>query len=125
MTEALQDLADYVTTAIGGAVLSHEIRRGELAVTIKRDELPRVLTFLRDDSNCQFRQLLDVCGVDYPDREERFDVVYHLLSLRQNQRIRVKLTAGELTPVPSAVSIFKALVSLSISGVTKASRFFE
>jgi NADH-quinone oxidoreductase subunit C len=108
MTEALQDLADYVTTALGGAALSHEIRRGELTVLVKRDDIPRVLTFLRDDSNCQFRQLLDVCGVDYPDREERFDVVYHLLSLRQNQRIRIKVTAGELTPVPSAVSIFNS-----------------
>jgi NADH-quinone oxidoreductase subunit C len=108
MNEALQDLADYVASALGDAMLSHEIRRGELTLLVKRDELLRVLTFLRDDSNCQFRQLLDVCGVDYPDREERFDVVYHLLSLRQNQRIRVKVMAGELTPVPSAVDIFNS-----------------
>lgn len=66
----------------------------------------RALTFLRDDTNCLFKILVDVCGVDYPEREERFEVVYHLLSLKHNQRIRVKVSTDEDTPVPSVVGVF-------------------
>ena len=66
------------------------------------------MTFLRDDSNCLFKMLIDVCGVDYPDREERFEVVYHLLSLKHNQRLRVKIAAGEEQPVPSIAGVFSA-----------------
>ncbi len=65
-----------------------------------------MLKFLRDDSNCQFTQLIDICGVDYPEREERFEVVYHLLSMTQNLRVRLKVSAGEETPVPSAAEVF-------------------
>ena len=66
----------------------------------------RVLTALRNDKECQFEQLIDICGVDYPERERRFDVVYHLLSPRKNQRIRVKCEADEENPVPSVVELF-------------------
>jgi NADH-quinone oxidoreductase subunit C len=108
MNEALQELAEYLVTALSGDVLSYDIARGELTLNVRREAIIRVLSFLRDDSNCLFRQLLDVAGVDYPDREERFDVVYHLLSLRQNQRVRVKLTTGENMPVPSVTPVFSA-----------------
>jgi NADH-quinone oxidoreductase subunit C len=67
-----------------------------------------VLTYLRDQPNCQFKMLIDLCGVDYPEREERFDVVYHLLSLKHNQRVRVKVTTDESTPVPSVTGVFGA-----------------
>lgn len=108
MNEALQELAEYIVTALTGDVLSYDIARGELTLNVRREGIIHVLTFLRDDSNCQFRQLLDVAGVDYLDREERFDVVYHLLSLRQNHRVRVKLTAGENMPVPSVTPVFSS-----------------
>jgi NADH-quinone oxidoreductase subunit C len=108
MNEALKELAEYIMTALSGDVLSYDIARGELTLNVRRDGIVRVLTFLRDDTNCQFRQLLDLAGVDYPDREARFDVVYHLLSLKQNQRVRVKLPAAEHLPVPSATAVFSA-----------------
>jgi NADH-quinone oxidoreductase subunit C len=108
MNEALKELAEYIVTALSGDVTSYDIARGELTLNARRDGIIKVLTFLRDDTNCQFRQLLDVAGVDYLDREERFDVVYHLLSLKQNQRVRVKVTASESTPVPSATPVFSS-----------------
>lgn len=77
---------------------------GELTITCHRDRIIEVLTSLRDRFG--FQQLMDVCGVDYPDRAERFDVVYHLLSLTRNARIRVKVTTDEVQPVPSAISVY-------------------
>ncbi|WP_269516445.1 NADH-quinone oxidoreductase subunit C [Brevundimonas subvibrioides] len=77
---------------------------GELTLTCHRDRIVSVLTDLRDRFG--FQQLLDVCGVDYPDRAERFDVVYHLLSLTRNARIRVKVTTDEVQPVPSVISVY-------------------
>jgi NADH-quinone oxidoreductase subunit C len=108
MNEALKELAEYIMTALGADVSSYDIARGELTLTARREAIIRVLTFLRNDANCQFRQLLDVAGVDYPDREERFDVVYHLLSMRQNQRVRVKVATSETTPVPSVTGVFSS-----------------
>ena len=64
------------------------------------------MTFLRDDSSCLFKVLIDICGADYPERDERFEVVYNLLSLKLNQRVRVKVTTDETTPVPSVTSVF-------------------
>ena len=92
MNEALQELGEHILGALSQEVSSAEVVRDELVLHVRRDAIVKVLTFLRDDTNCQFRLLVDVCGVDYPDREHRFEVVYHLLSLRQNQRIRVKLS---------------------------------
>ncbi|MEO5338385.1 MAG: NADH-quinone oxidoreductase subunit C [Magnetospirillum sp. WYHS-4] len=105
---ALQDLGDLIAAALGERVLGTEIRGGQLVVTARRDSIVRVLTFLRDDPNCQFKQLMDICGVDYPERAERFDVVYNLLSLSHNLRVRVKVTVDENSPVPSAVDVFSA-----------------
>ena len=106
--QPVQDIGEYVSGALEGAITSSEVAGGELTVHANRDDIVRVLTFLRDDVLCQFKILLDVCGVDYPERTERFDVVYHLLSLTQNARIRVKVTTDEDTPVPSATSVFNA-----------------
>jgi NADH-quinone oxidoreductase subunit C len=79
---------------------------GELTLTIKRDAIIPVLRFLRDDKRCGFISMIDICGVDYPGRDERFEVVYHLLSPKLNERIRVKLSTDEETPVPSATSVY-------------------
>ena len=80
----------------------------ELTILSRRDKIVEVLTFLRDDKNCKFTVLIDVCGADYPMRARRFDVVYHMLSMKKNFRIRVKLTTGEETAVPSVVPLFSS-----------------
>ena len=106
MIEALIDLGEYVQASLPEAVTETELRNGQLILHARRDEIVRVLTHLRDDSNCQFKVLVDLCGADYPDRPERFDVVYNLLSMAHNQRIRVKVTTDEEAPVPSVVPVF-------------------
>jgi NADH-quinone oxidoreductase subunit C len=102
----LQDLADRVTAALGDAVLASEILHGELIVTLRRESLLAALTRLRDDPGFLFKQLMELCGVDYPERAERFDVVYCLLSVKHNQRIRLKVSTDEDTPVPSVVALY-------------------
>ncbi|MAK57801.1 MAG: NADH-quinone oxidoreductase subunit C, partial [Rhizobiales bacterium] len=82
------------------------ISYGDLTLIVTVDTVLDVLKYLRDDAACAFTQLIDVCGVDYPERAERFDVVYHLLSMTQNQRVRVKLSIDEKTAVPSATDLF-------------------
>ena len=108
MNQVLQDLGDYVQGALQQAVCEIRVAYDELAVITTPGSVIRVLTFLRDDSNCLFKQLVDICGVDFPDRPERFEVVYNLLSLRHNQRIRVKLQVNDDVLVPSAVGVFSA-----------------
>jgi NADH-quinone oxidoreductase subunit C len=104
----LQKLAEYLAAALPGAVTATRLRHGELAAEVARDQLPRVLAFLRDDPRCRFTMLCDICGVDHPDREPRFDVVYNLLSITLNQRIRLIVATGEEQQVPSAVALFSA-----------------
>lgn len=108
MDEALAELADHISNALADAVIDSSQALGELTVVVVSEQIVPVLKFLRDDAACAFSVLLDVCGVDYPERPERFDVVYHLLSPTQNQRIRLKLTTDETTAVPSATEIFPA-----------------
>ena len=91
----LTDLDTHVKDKLGDAVLSSTITRGELTLVTTPAKIVDVLTFLRDDARCRFDVLIDICGVDWPARERRFDVVYHLLSPRLNQRIRVKLETDE------------------------------
>ncbi len=108
MNLALQELGDYISDAMGDGVTETEIRLDELMITVHRDTIINVLKFLRDDANCQFKQLMDLCGVDYPDRDQRFCVVYNLLSLSHNNRIRVKVWTDENTPVASVTGLFSA-----------------
>ena len=108
MEEKLRNLAEYVSAALAEAVVSAEIRGGELCCRIRREALSHVLKFLRDDPRCAFNVLCDICGVDYPDRPLRFDVAYNLLSLRLNQRIRIKVDTDEEQPVASAVELFSS-----------------
>jgi NADH-quinone oxidoreductase subunit C len=104
--EAFEDLAEHIEESLEGAVLSHEFISGELILYAAREQILRVLQFLRDDRESDFKMLMDITAIDYPEREKRFDVVYNLLSLNQNQRVRVKIIAAEDTPVPSVASIF-------------------
>jgi NADH-quinone oxidoreductase subunit C len=106
--DALKHLGDHVAATLGTAVTAVATALDELAVTIERDRLVPVLTLLRDDPRCHFEQLMDVTAVDWPSKPERFEVVYNLLSLKHNQRIRVKLFTDETTPVPTATGVFSA-----------------
>ena len=108
MDEGLKELADHIAASMPGAVTAISIQLQELMLQVEAPEVVKVLSFLRDDANCQFRVLVDICGVDYPQRAKRFDVVYNLLSLTHNQRIRVKVQTDEDTPVPSVNSVFAA-----------------
>jgi NADH-quinone oxidoreductase subunit C len=108
MTQALQTLGEHIAKALPNDVLATEVKLGELMVMARPDAVVRVLTFLRDDPKCLFKLLMDVCGADYPEREKRFDVVYNLLSLKHNQRVRVKAMTDEATPVPSVISVFSS-----------------
>ncbi|HVC52783.1 MAG TPA: NADH-quinone oxidoreductase subunit C [Stellaceae bacterium] len=108
MAETLESLAEYLAGALPKAVLGSEIHHRELTCRVAREALPEVLKFLRDDRRCRFSVLCDICGVDYPDRPMRFEVVYNLLSLGHNQRIRLKLETDEEQPVPSATALYSA-----------------
>ncbi len=108
MSQALQELAEYVTAGNPGHVARSELVAGELILWTTPASLLPLLQFLRDDKRCQFRLLIDICGVDYPDRTRRFEVVYNFLSIHQNRRIRVKLAADESTAVPSATGLYSA-----------------
>ena len=105
---ALEDLASQIKSELGDAVVSTQVAFGELTINVGGHNLLEVLSFLRDAPGCEFKILIDICGVDYPNRERRFDVVYHLLSVAQNSRIRVKVETDETTPVPSSASIYPA-----------------
>jgi NADH-quinone oxidoreductase subunit C len=106
MSEALDKLASYIGELHGDLISSSEIRYGELTVTTSGEKLITLLRFLRDDAKCGFINLIDICGVDWPQRPDRFDVVYHLLSPKQNMRIRIKVATGEEQPVPSACAVY-------------------
>ena len=108
MSDELAALGDHIAASLGPAVLARQIAYGELTVVVSAEAIARVLTFLRDDGRCQFVSFVDLCGVDYPGREKRFDVVYHLLSPRRNTRIRIKVETDEVTPVPSVIDVFPA-----------------
>ena len=108
MAEQYTDLLSFIDQAVPGKLLGHNIAFGELTLEVRAEDIVDILKFLRDDPACAFTQLMDVCGVDYPDRAERFEVVYHLLSMTQNMRIRVKLAADEQTQVPSVTELFDA-----------------
>jgi NADH-quinone oxidoreductase subunit C len=108
MNQALIDLGDYIAAALPQDVGSVKVERDEMVVHARAEAIVKVLTFLRDDTNCQFKVCVDICGVDYPERERRFDVVYHLLSLKHNQRVRVKVETDEATPVPSATAVYSS-----------------
>jgi NADH-quinone oxidoreductase subunit C len=106
MSETLTDLATHIAEKLGAKGGASNIAYGELALTVDAVDIIDVLSFLKTDPQCQFVSFIDICGADYPQRERRFDVVYHLLSPRQNRRIRVKVETDEDSTVPSATGVF-------------------
>jgi NADH-quinone oxidoreductase subunit C len=106
MHEKLDALGETVASALPGTVLDRRISHGELTITVAPADIVKAMTFLRDDERCQFWCFIDVTAVDWPERERRFDVVYHLLSPKQNVRIRVKIENEESAPVPSIIGVF-------------------
>ena len=107
MSEALKDLAAYVSERLDGRIEDAVVAFGELTLTVAAGDVLEVLAFLKRDVQCQFVCLIDICGVDYPSRDKRFDVVYHLMSPRQNMRVRVRVLTDEDTPVPSATPVYR------------------
>jgi NADH-quinone oxidoreductase subunit C len=108
MEEKLKELGASLAEVQAQSVLSWQVKLGELTLHVARDQISSVLRYLRDDPRCLFTQLMDICGVDHPARERRFDVVYHLLSPQLNHRIRLKLETDEYTPVPTVTGVFPA-----------------
>ena len=110
---ALEELGQHVAGVLSDQVMGCSIAHDELMVTARAEQIVKVVTFLRDDPMCLFKVLVDICGTDYPERPKRFDVVYNLLSLVHNQRIRIKVEADDEMPVPS------------ITGVHNSANWFE
>ena len=105
---ALGELAEAIAAAFPDDVIRAEVVRDELSVDVQAAAIRRVLSWLRDEPSALFQELMDLCGVDYPDRPQRFDVVYHLLSIKHNQRVRIRVATDEDTPVPSVTGVFPA-----------------
>ena len=108
MDTNLESLKVHILSIIGASINSADIVQGELTLQARREDIVETITFLRDDPMCRYTTLIDICGVDYPSRERRFDVVYHLLSMQLNHRIRVKITTDEETPVHTMLGAFPA-----------------
>lgn len=106
MDEILDNLGRTIAAALSSAVKDYSIAHHELTVRAQAAEIVAVMRFLRDDPHCQFWNIVDITAVDWPGREQRFDVVYHLLSPKQNARIRVKIETDEATPVKSVIEVF-------------------
>jgi NADH-quinone oxidoreductase subunit C len=106
MDEALLQHAQTIAEELKGSLLAHAITHGELTITVAPRDIVAAVKLLRDDERCQYVGIVDITAVDWPGRERRFDVVYHLLSPRHNRRIRVKIEVGETAPVPSIIEVF-------------------
>jgi NADH-quinone oxidoreductase subunit C len=106
MEETLRELGEQVMQALASATTGYRVEHGELTIDVEASKIAHVAKFLRDDPRCQFWSIIDICGVDWPAREKRFDVVYHLLSPKQNLRVRLKVQTDEATPVPSLCDVY-------------------
>ena len=113
MSEALQELAAHIEVKRSDSVLSSDIVQGELTMTVAKAALADFVDFLKTDANCRFSTLIDITAIDWPEREARFDVVYHFLSMYQNHRIRVKVAVREDETLAS------------ISGVHPSANWYE
>ena len=111
MSKTLKSLGAHIKKQLKKSVVNFEIQSDEAVLTVNREDVYHVLHILRDDPECLFKQLLDVTATDWMGRmPDRFDVVYHMLSLRHNTRIRVIAMTDEATPVPSATGLFHAAI---------------
>lgn len=104
MVLSVSDLSDYLKKYTD--ILEAKIANGDLTVVVNAQNIVSFLTQIRDDANLKFIQLIDLCGADYPEREKRFEIVYHLLSLHKNVRLRVKVSASEHDIVPSVTGVY-------------------
>ena len=104
--QAVREARVYLASQLSADVDDFLVVNGELILNVRAEALLRVIKFLRNDANCLFHMLVDICGVDYPEREKRFEIVYNLLSLKHNIRLRLKVSTDENTPVPSVSSIY-------------------
>ena len=104
LVRARDGIVDQVKAAIGSAFLSAKDEVDEVSIDVARDSIADVLTALRD--NFEYQQLMEIAGVDYPERAERFDVVYHLLSVTKNHRLRIRVSTDEEQPVPTVTDVY-------------------
>lgn len=104
--DPLETLATTIGELLGPDLIHKEQAFGELTLTIYAGSVLRVLTILKDNGQCQFKQLIDICSVDYPDHPQRFVVVYHLLSVMHNQRVRIKVSTDGIVPLSSVTGIY-------------------
>ncbi len=117
MSDTLGDLGGIIATALPAAVLQAQVAFGELNVEVKAEEILNVLKFLKEDPRCRFTVLVDICGADYPQRPARFDVVYHLLSMHLNHRVRAKAQVKEGEAIASCVPLFPVRQLVRARGV--------
>jgi len=106
MDDSLKAFGDKLSAALPGAVTETKFAFGELSLTVARERILEALKFARDDADGQFACFVDITGADYPERERRLEVVYHLLSLTKNHRLRLRVQTDEDTPIASATSVY-------------------
>lgn len=106
--QSLNELVEYIRAQKPNQVVGVDFNNNEVVITARPEHIVGLMTFLRDDPQCLFKVLVDICGADYPQRYRRFDVVYNLLSISHNQRVRVKIETDAVTPVNSIQSIFSS-----------------
>ena len=106
--QEIESVAESIRGGIGGVVKDLSIVGDQLVAIVEKEDIAKLLIFLRDDVNCQFKQLMDICGVDYPERPKRFEVVYNLLSLVHNNRVTVKVMLDDNSSIPSVSKVFSS-----------------
>ena len=106
--QEIESVAESIRDGIGAIVKDLSIVGDQLVAIVEKEDIAKLLVFLRDDVNCQFKQLMDICGVDYPERPQRFEVVYNLLSLVHNNRVTVKVMLDDNSSIPSVSKVFSS-----------------
>ena len=106
--QEIESVAESIRDGIGAIVKDLSIVKDQLVAIVEKEDIAKLLVFLRDDVNCQFKQLMDICGVDYPERPQRFEVVYNLLSLVHNNRVTVKVMLDDHSSIPSVSKVFSS-----------------
>ena len=106
--QEIEGVAESIRDGIGAIVKDLSIVGDQLVAIVEKEDIAKLLVFLRDDVNCQFKQLMDICGVDYPERPQRFEVVYNLLSLVHNNRVTVKVMLDDHSSIPSVSKVFSS-----------------
>ena len=106
--QEIESVAESIRDGMGAIVKDLSIVGDQLVAIVEKEDIAKLLVFLRDDVNCQFKQLMDICGVDYPERTQRFEVVYNLLSLVHNNRVTVKVMLDDNSSIPSVSKVFSS-----------------